>query len=295
MTKSAESPGFQTQSQLRARLEAAGLSPRRMFGQNFLVDRNLMMKLVDAASLTPHDTILEVGGGTGSLTALLAERVGHVVTVEIDRGLFPLLQETIQPYANVTLLRCDALARKSAVEPEVLDVLGRHGPSPAGALKLVANLPYDIATSLVVNLLIGDFPFDRFCFTVQTEVADRFLAEPDTADYGPVSVVSQSLTEGRRICKAPAEAFWPRPKVHSSMVDLKVKPNAPLAPGRAHAFAEFVRSFFQHRRQMIGKIARGVANAEAVVDACKSMDIDLTARPATLAPEQWLRVFLALH
>lgn len=295
MSKSAESPGFQTQSQLRARLDAAGLSPRRMFGQHFLVDRNLMMKLVEAADITPHDTILEVGGGTGSLTTLLAERAGRVVTVEIDRGLFPLLQESVQPHDNVTLLHCDALARKSAVASEVLNALRHHGLGPGGSLKLVANLPYDIATSLVINLLTGELTFERFCFTVQTEVADRFLAETDTTDYGPVSVVSQSLTDGRRICKAPAEAFWPRPKVHSSMVELRVKPNAPVSPGRAHDFAEFVRAFFQHRRQMIGKIARGVTNSDAVVAACNSLGIDLTLRPATLTPEHWLRVFLASH
>jgi 16S rRNA (adenine1518-N6/adenine1519-N6)-dimethyltransferase len=291
LTKSAGRDGFQTQSELRARLEGAGLSPRKMFGQNFLIDRNLMSKLLDAAELRANDTVLEVGAGTGSLTSQLASRAGHVVAVEIDRGLIPLLTETTAGLGNVTLLHCDALERKSEVASLVLDELRRR-TGKGGSLKLVANLPYDIATSLVINLLTGDIAFERFCFTVQTEVADRFLAKADTSDYGPVSIVAQTLTTGRRICKAPAEAFWPRPKVHSSMVALRRRSDSLISAVVASAFAEFVRSFFQHRRQMIGKIARGLDNATQLAATLASLGIDPKLRPENLTPEQWAQVFL---
>ncbi|MEK6644461.1 MAG: 16S rRNA (adenine(1518)-N(6)/adenine(1519)-N(6))-dimethyltransferase RsmA [Planctomycetota bacterium] len=288
MTKSAGRDGFQTQSELRARLEGAGLSPRKMFGQNFLIDRNLMTKLLDAAELTASDTVLEVGAGTGSLTAQLASRAGHVIAVEIDRGLIPLLTETTAGLGNVTLLHCDALERKSEVSALVLDDLRQ----PAGTLKLVANLPYDIATSLVINLLTGDIAFERFCFTVQTEVAARFLAKTDTSDYGPVSIVAQTLATGRRICKAPAEAFWPRPKVHSTMVALHRRTDSPIGATDAKAFAEFVRAFFQHRRQMIGKIARSLDNATRLEATFASLGIDPKLRPENLTPDQWAQLFL---
>jgi len=281
---------FHTQSRLRRMLDEAGLSPRKRFGQHFLIDRNLMMKLVDAAELSRDDYVLEVGPGTGSLTGLLAKSAGLVVAVEIDRQLATLATENLADCPNVTVLNVDALRKKSEVAEEVLESLRRP---TGGTLKLVANLPYDIATALVVNLLIGEPRFERFCFTVQTEVADRFLAKPDTSDYGPVGIIAQALATGERICKAPATAFWPPPRVHSSMVRLHTLPNSQTRVSDARAFAAFVRGFFLHRRQTMGHIAKKMSKGGRILDALRDVSLDAKVRPERIDVGQWLELFRA--
>ena len=161
----------QTLSEIRDLLASAGLRPHKKLGQNFLIDGNLMTKIVDAAGLEPDDTVLEIGAGTGSLTEMLLERAGHVVAVELDRGLAELLADRLAGRDNLTLLHEDVLQTKSRIAPVVLDAL-RHAAGGRPAL-LVANLPYHIASPLLINLLLCDVPFVHFCFSVQREVADR--------------------------------------------------------------------------------------------------------------------------
>lgn len=286
---------FQTLTMLRETLTAAGLSPRKLYGQHFMIDRNLLEKLVESAELTRNDVVLEVGAGTGSLTGHLAQRAGQVIAVEIDQRLAPIAADKLAGYDNVQLIVGDALARKSQIAPDVLTALRDAQASIGGSIKLVANLPYDIATSLVIDLLIGEPQLARLCFTVQDEVARRFLGKPDTDDYGPVSILTNVLTMGRRIAKAPPQAFWPEPKVDSALVRLDVTAKPDAAPTLTHAerseFASLVRHFFQYRRKTIGGIARKSPWAVRLPDALVDLKIDLKARPETVSPQQWLALF----
>ncbi len=274
-------------------LDSAGLSPRRRLGQCFLIDRNLMAKLVEAAELCADDCVLEVGCGTGSLTGLLAEGAGRVVAVEIDRGLAEIARNRLADRANVTLLACDVLRRKSEIEPQVIEHLAAAVGEARGGLKLVANLPYDVATSLVMNLLLGRPHFDRLCFTVQAEVGDRFLAEPDTAEYGPVRILCGLLADAARIARAPAQAFWPAPRVTSVMLRLDVKSQPAVAPPEIAGFAGLVRRCFQSRRKTLGHIGRQLKLA-LFEGALEKLSIPGQSRPASLAINQWVALYKAV-
>lgn len=285
---------FQTLTQLRELLDRAGAAPRRRFGQNFLIDRNLMNKLIESADLHPGDVVLEVGAGTGGLTGLVAPRVSRLIAVEIDDRLAGIAAERLKDAAHVSILNIDALARKSQLAPQLIEAIAQARPGPGGATKLVGNLPYDIATSLIMNILIGGFGIARLCFTVQREVADRFLAAPGTADYGPVSVLTSLLTTARRVAKAPASAFWPRPKVESSMLRLDVLDPPPLRLDELPAFVNLVRSFFLKRRKTLGAIARGLPGAVHVAEAIARTQPDSRARPEDVSPRHWLDLFRSL-
>lgn len=286
---------FQTQTTLRRLLDEAGIAPRKRHGQHFLIDRNLMKQLVQAAEIEPADCLLEVGTGTGSLTGLLATTGAHIITVEIDKALAPIALRSLADFPNVTLLQLDALASKSTISPELLTTIRHALPGPAGQLKLVANLPYDIATPLVLDLLLTDLPLARLCFTVQAEVGDRFLAPPDCSDYGPVGIITQALCSGRRIAKVPPQAFWPAPKVASAMICLDPIPaeNRPFAETRS--FGQFVRGFFLHRRKTMGHLARAHEKSAQILAAFSTMAIDPSSRPETLTVPQWIQLFLAVR
>jgi 16S rRNA (adenine1518-N6/adenine1519-N6)-dimethyltransferase len=294
MTSEPGGAAFHTKTMLRSMLALAGLSPRKRHGQHFLIDRNLMMKLVESADLSSADCILEVGAGTGCLTALLAEGAGRVVAVEIDEGLAALVRENLAPFDNVALLCCDALAGKSAIAEEVEQAIETALASTGGPLKLVANLPYDIATPLVVDLLVGALPFERFCFTVQAEVAERFFAHAGTAEYGPISIAAQVLATSKRICRLPPQAFWPEPKVHSVMVRLDRRSASETTMSDPAAFAAFVRSFFLHRRKTMAHLIKKREDAERCLAALDHMGIPGSSRPENIGPGQWADLYRAI-
>ncbi len=287
MSATSKNPGFQTQTTIRALLDSAGLSPRKRFGQHFLIDANLMHKLLDAAKVGPEDCILEVGTGTGCLTTLLAASAAAVVTVEIDDQMAEIAEQTLAEATNVTLIRGDALKSKSTISPEVLTTVRATLARCRSELKLVANLPYDIATSLVIDLLLTDLPFTRLCFTVQTEVADRFMARPQSDDYGAVGIIAQTLAKVRRVCKVPPKAFWPPPKVDSTMLCLEPlsKPGCPTTDPAN--FAQFVRGFFFHRRKTMSHLVKQTTHAEQALQALADLGIDARSRPEQLTILQW--------
>jgi len=284
--------GFQSKSDLTRLLREAGAAPRKRYGQCFLIDRNLMRKLVASAEIAPDDWVLEVGCGAGSLTALLASVARRVIAAEIDRGLASIAGEHLRDRENVCLIRGDALRNKSTIAPAVVDAL-REARDAGGRGMLVANLPYDIATSLVVNLLIGDFGIERFCFTVQKEVADRFLAAPGTADYGPVGVLTQTLTHGRRIARVPPEAFWPRPKVQSAMLRLDRLGKNDVGVADVAGFAAFVRAAFQTRRKTMRHILGRMASGDVRLARLGALGLSDELRPQDVSVDAWQALYLA--
>src|SRR6516164_2287834 len=180
----------QTQSYLRDLFRCNRLHPKNKLGQNFLIDLNLVDLIVRSADLTRADLVLEIGSGTGSLTAKLAEVVGWVLSVEVDPAFYVLASQTVRGFNNVRLLNVDALKNKNQINPEVIanleELKEKHQPH---RVKLVANLPYAVATPVITNLLIAGVALERMVVTVQWEIAEKLIARPSTKDYGALAVL----------------------------------------------------------------------------------------------------------
>jgi 16S rRNA (adenine1518-N6/adenine1519-N6)-dimethyltransferase len=240
----------QTQTYLRHLFQERGLRPKNKLGQNFLVDLNLIDFIVKNAELTREDMVLEVGTGTGSLTAALADQAGAVLSVEIDASFQELVQETLGHHAHVQFFHGDILKNKNHLNPAVMDKLQAGFERFAGKnLKLVANLPYAVATPVISNLILAELPFERMVVTVQWEIAERLLAHPGTKDYGALAILIQSLADIELLRRLPPAVFWPRPQVASAIV--RIRPSA--AKRRAVAdptrFRHFLRDLYAHRRK----------------------------------------------
>jgi 16S rRNA (adenine1518-N6/adenine1519-N6)-dimethyltransferase len=246
-------PIRQTQSYLRNLFTKHGFSPRRRLGQNFLIDLNIHDLIVDAAEVNANDVILEVGSGTGALTSLMAARGAAVVAVDIDPAMAKLTAEAVVGLPNVRVLNRDALANKNRLDPEVLDNVRAELAAGSGKqLKLVANLPYNIATPLIVNLLVHlELCPALMVVTIQKELAERMCALAATAAYGAVSVVLQGLADVSIVRALPPTVFWPRPKVDSAVVAVRPDASKRAAVGDVAWFHEIVRRLFFHRRKYI--------------------------------------------
>jgi len=242
----------QTLGYIRSRLDEHGIQPKSKLGQNFLIDLNLLDVLLEAAEISNEDLVLEVGCGTGSLTSQLAALAGAVLAIEVDPALHPLAQELLREFKNVRLLRADALKTKNELNPlifaELAELTARF---LCKRFKLVANLPYAVATPVIANLLLSDWVPERMVVTVQWEIAARLTAPPQTPHYGALAVLVQSLADVQLLRKLPPAVFWPRPQVDSAMVLIR-----PDAAKRANidnplAFRNFLRDLYSHKRKSI--------------------------------------------
>ena len=242
----------QTKTFLMARFREMGIEPATRHGQNFLIDLNLQQIIVDSANLTDADVVLEVGTGTGALTASMAKRAAAVVTVEIDGHLFELASEELLDYDNVTMLRQDALKNKNQFDARVMEAVGeRLAEAPGRRFKLAANLPYNIATPVLSNLLLCEHVPHTMVATIQKELADRIVAQPWSKDYGALSVwmQCQAKTEIMRIM--PPSVFWPTPKVDSAIVRITIDAERRASIPDLRFFHQFVRAIFLHRRKFL--------------------------------------------
>ncbi|HSW44406.1 MAG TPA: 16S rRNA (adenine(1518)-N(6)/adenine(1519)-N(6))-dimethyltransferase RsmA [Phycisphaerae bacterium] len=280
---------MQTKRDIQALLNSAGIRPLKRFGQHFLIDGNLMRKLLAAADVRRSDVVLEVGPGTGSLTEGLLERAGHVVAVEIDRTLQTICRDRFGDRPNFTLVAGDVLERKNALSPAVCEALRARRRELCGRLLLVANLPYQVATPLIINLLACDPGVDRMCFTVQAEVADRLSADPGCKDYGPVGILVRAQADLQRIARVPPEAFWPAPGVDSAIVRLTVRSEA-APPGQLRKLAELVHGCFSHRRKTLRWSLRKMLDDASLNKVESDGRWDLSLRPEDMAVGQWLQL-----
>lgn len=283
----------QTKRQIIETLKTAGLRPRKRFGQHFLIDGNLMRRLVACAELDPLDLALEVGGGTGGLTDLIASRVQQLICVEIDEDLHGVLQERFRGKTGVTLIQGDILESKHRVMPDVGRAIVSHDGGSTGCVKLVANLPYQIATPLMMNLLI-DYPqVRRLCFTVQAEVGERITSGPNCKAYGPLSIISQLLCSIQTVARLAPHTFWPRPTVDSVMIRMDVG-EAPFSNrDELHRFTSLLRGTFDHRRKTLRSALKYVIEDAQRSRICRRFDA--TRRPESFTVEEWLGIFKALE
>ena len=275
---------MQTLAQIRAMLEERGLAPRKSLGQNFLIDQNLVQRLVDRAGVGPGDLVLEIGPGTGVLTEALLDAGATVIAGELDRGLAQLLRERLGDRPSFTLIEGDCLEGKRTLAPTLDRALAGR------PFSLVANLPYGAATPLMLTLLT-QYPGCRsMAVTIQKEVVDRLLAGPeDGKAYGQLSVIAWALAEVERIANLPPECFWPRPGVTSAMVLLTRRESSRtvLAP---NALAELAYQVFENRRKQLGSSLK-----ERLPEGfCWPEGIDPTDRAESLSPEAVIRLCEAL-
>jgi 16S rRNA (adenine1518-N6/adenine1519-N6)-dimethyltransferase len=234
------------------RFREMGIAPATRHGQNFLIDLNLQRVIVDAAELTTDDVVLEVGTGTGALTTMIAERAAAVVTVEIDRHLFELASEQLIDLPNVTMLHMDALRNKNNFDDRVMDAVGNAlAAAPDRRFKLVANLPYNIATPVLSNLLLCPHVPHSMTATIQKELADRITAAPSTKDYSALSVWVQSQCSARIVRTLPPSVFWPAPKVTSAVIHLVVDAKKRAGIPDLTYFHQITKALFLHRRKFL--------------------------------------------
>ena len=242
----------QTLSFISKSLERAGLHPKTKYGQNFLVDLNLLDILVKGADIQKTDVVLEIGTGMGSLSKLMSPLAGAIVTVEIDRDLQALAAKELRGAGNITMLSCDALRNKNHMRDEVLVAVREKLASlPGSKFKLVANLPYNVATPIISNLLtVVPFP-ERMVVTIQKELAQRIVAEPSCKDYSALSIWMQSLCDCEILRILPPSVFWPSPKVDSAII--RVTPNAAKRSRIVDLdyYHSHLRALFFHRRKFL--------------------------------------------
>ena len=252
---------------------------RKELGQHFLVDENLLGVIGRLAELGPEDVVLEVGPGLGVLTAFLADRTAHVQAVELDRSLEPRLREALEDRDNVELHFGDALR---------LDLAALE-PAPT---KLVSNLPYNIATPLIVESLDGLPRVGLWCVMVQREVADRFFAEPSTKAYGAVSVLVQLAAERTGFHPVSRTVFRPRPNVDSALVAFRRRE----LPAEFARVKRLVVAAFAHRRKRLANSVElaGVATRDEATAALAAIGREPTTRAEELAPPEFVALADAL-
>lgn len=242
----------QTKSFLISRFREMGIRPATRHGQNFLIDLNLHRLIVDSANVTSDDVVLEIGTGTGAITAEVAQKAAAVVTVEIDGHLYELASEMLIDMPNVTMLHVDALKNKNRFSPEVVEAVGKQlAAAPGRRLKLVANLPYNIATPVLSNLLTWEYTPHSMVATIQKELGERIVAQPWSKDYGALSVWMQCQADAEIVRIMAPSVFWPEPKVDSAIIRIVVDHERRAAIPDLKYFHEFTKTIFIHRRKFL--------------------------------------------
>lgn len=253
----------QTRSYLMAMFEHHGFNPRTDLGQNFLIDLNILDYVVEHAELSSNDVVLEVGAGTGGMTAFLAQQAGAVVSVELDRNMHRLAESATDGFENLELLNQDVLKNKNQLAPEVVDRLQHHlAAAPQRRLKLVANLPYSVATPVISNLVATELPWCRMVVTIQLELAERMVARPGKRKYGSLAVWLQSQCDVKLLKRLPPNVFWPRPKVNSAIVRLKPRADKAARIADRSFFQDFLRRLFHQRRKLLRSVLVGMYRRE---------------------------------
>ena len=261
-------------------LNRYGFDFKKKFGQNFLIDENVVEKIVREAGVTKDDFVVEVGPGIGTMTQILCENAREVVAVEIDKKLIPILTEdTLSYYDNVTVINEDILK---------LDIKKLADEKNEGRpIKVVANLPYYITTPIIMGLFESHVPLDSITIMVQKEVADRMQCGPGTKDYGALSLAVQFYARPKVVLNVPASCFMPRPNVDSAVIRLERFKTPPVDVKNEHLMFKIIRASFNQRRKTL---QNGIANSgelsfakEQIAKALESLGISANIRGESLS------------
>jgi 16S rRNA (adenine1518-N6/adenine1519-N6)-dimethyltransferase len=290
---------MQTKRQIQELLTAAGVLPNRRLGQHFLVDLNLMRLLVESARIGRQDVVLEIGTGTGSLTEALAEQAGQVVTVELDPTLAGIACGRLADARNVQLIHTDVLSNKGTLTPAVTEAVTQARARLGGRLLLVSNLPYDVGSSVMINLVKGPVTADGMTVTVQKEVAQRMTASPGGRDYGTLSIFlgATGAVEMIRILKP--SVFWPPPGVDSALVRYVRDEDRSRQIRDMDLFSHVIALFIRYRRKMLRACIKQappeVGDRPLWQEVFERLGIDPTSRPEELSPEQYVHLANSCH
>lgn len=285
---------MQTKQQIQQLLASAAISPNKRLGQYFLIDLNLMRVLVDSTNIGSDDIVLEVGCGTGSLTEALAQRAGKVIAVEVDGALAKIAKRQLAKAENVEVINTDILRNKNTISRTVTDAIEPAHKKYPGRFLLVANLPYNVASPVMLNLVRGPTIADSMYVTVQKEVAQRMTAAAGSKDYGILSILLSATGDVKTERFLRPTVFWPQPQVDSAMVSFVRKKEKVSRIKNMEVFSEVVNLFMRHRRKMLKactKLAQGeLAKIHSWPKIFEQCCIDPHQRPEQLSPEDYIAV-----
>lgn len=253
----------------------------KSLGQNFLIDDNVIDKILSGARVSEEDNIIEVGPGIGTLTREMGKTAKKVVAIEIDKSLIPILKETLEKFDNVEVINKDIL--KVDIQELVKEKLN------GGPVKLIANLPYYITTPIVMKFLEEDIPVTDIVVMVQKEVADRMNALPGSKDYGALSIAVQYYCETEIVAKAPRHMFVPQPNVDSTVIGLHVREDKKYKVDNEEIFFKTVKaSFGQRRKTLLNSLGGlGFLNKDEIREVLQEANIDEKRRGETLSIEEF--------
>jgi len=269
-----------------------GFSFKKSLGQNFLIDQNILGKIVEAAGLDQEKGALEIGPGIGALTEKLAQMAGAVTAVEIDQRLIPILKEVLEPYDNVKVHHGDVLKVD-------LHELFREDFAEVKKVSVVANLPYYVTTPILMKLLEEKLPLENIVVMIQKEVAERMAASPGSKDYGSLSIAVQYYSEPKLVCIVPHTVFIPQPNVESAVIRLAVREEPPVSVEDEAFFFEVVQASFAQRRKTIANNLKSRFFAEEGRERLEQLleeaGLDPKRRGETLSIEEYARLSNVLY
>ncbi|HEC2160382.1 TPA: 16S rRNA (adenine(1518)-N(6)/adenine(1519)-N(6))-dimethyltransferase RsmA [Staphylococcus delphini] len=282
-----------TPSRTRALLNQYGFNFKKSLGQNFLIDVNIINRIIDASGIDATTGVIEIGPGMGSLTEQLAKNAQHVLAFEIDQRLIPVLDDTLSPYDNVTVINEDIL------KANVAEAIQQH-LSHCDKIMVVANLPYYITTPILLTLLEQDLNIDGYVVMMQKEVGERLNAQVGTKAYGSLSIVAQYYTETSRVLTVPKTVFMPPPNVDSIVVKL-IKRDTPIVDvDDPNAFFKMTKGAFSQRRKTIYNnyqtlFENGKEQKDAILQWLEQAGIDPKRRGETLSIQEYARLYAELE
>lgn len=253
----------------------------KRYGQNFLIDENIVRKIADTGEISKTDLVLEIGPGIGTLTQVLSEDAGKVISIEIDKKLIPVLKQTLSEYDNIEVIQNDVLKTdiKALVEKE----------DQFKELKIVANLPYYITTPIIMGFLEMDLEIEKMVFLIQKEVGERLCAKPGTKAYGSLSIAAQFYADVEIEFLVPAQVFMPKPKVDSIVVSMKKRKEPGLVVENKETFFKVVKAGFINRRKtLVNSLTTNTDFSKTqVLDALSFCNIDAGIRGEALTGEEF--------
>lgn len=270
-------------TETKAVLDMFGFSFAKKYGQNFLIDGNIVSNIVKNAGITKEDTVLEIGPGIGTMTQVLCEQAKNVIAVEIDKRLIDVLKFTLRDYDNVTVINSDIL--KCNIE----ELCKQY--SSNGRLKVVANLPYYITTPIIMELLEknNNSVIESITVMIQKEVAERLGAEPGNKDYGAITLSINYYSDANIVMTVPASCFMPRPNVDSAVIRMDIYDKPPVATkDEVKMFKVIKAAFSQRRKTLVNSVSSSTDIAkETILKSLNEMGLSESVRGETLSLEQF--------